>query len=183
MLTGDHPFTYDPPSPPNPTPLETYLPSSLFCSSSPFHFIHFLFVNCLLIFFFLINRSIDHKVASSVFATSGTTVQLWDHNRSKAIRTFAWGSDTATKVKFNQIEPDVSFHSLSPLLLFIISFLLSSCSHALLGSVDALVRSSIELNLLRLPPLPLFSLIGFLFFFFFLFTDFVLFVFTACIRI
>lgn len=53
-------------------------------------------------------RSIDHKRNSSVFATSGETVQLWDHNRSKPIRDLQWGVDTAIKVKFNQVEQDVS---------------------------------------------------------------------------
>jgi len=51
--------------------------------------------------------SIDHKNNSSVFATSGDNIQLWDHNRSKPIRTYKWGVDTVTRVKFNQVEQDI----------------------------------------------------------------------------
>lgn len=50
---------------------------------------------------------IDHKHSQPVFATSGTVVEIWDETRSSPIRSFEWGSDSITSVKFNPVETDI----------------------------------------------------------------------------
>eukprot|EP00252_Welwitschia_mirabilis_P014666 TRINITY_DN3232_c0_g1_i1.p1 TRINITY_DN3232_c0_g1~~TRINITY_DN3232_c0_g1_i1.p1 ORF type:complete len:256 (+),score=20.14 TRINITY_DN3232_c0_g1_i1:328-1095(+) len=52
-------------------------------------------------------RAVDHKWQSSVFATGGVQVDIWDHNRSEPINSFTWGSDTVVSVRFNPSERDV----------------------------------------------------------------------------
>ena len=42
-----------------------------------------------------------------MFATAGTAVEVWDHDRSEPIHTFSWGSDTVISVRFNPAEADV----------------------------------------------------------------------------
>ena len=52
-------------------------------------------------------RGIDHHWQTSVFATCGAVVDVWDHNRSEPINTFKWGAESVTSVKFNPAESDV----------------------------------------------------------------------------
>ena len=42
-----------------------------------------------------------------MFATAGTAVDVWDHDRSEPIHTFSWGSDTVISVRFNPAEADI----------------------------------------------------------------------------
>jgi len=52
--------------------------------------------------------SVDHRVHKQTFATSASNlVQIWDHERSKPVQTHSWSNDTVTKVKINQVEPDI----------------------------------------------------------------------------
>eukprot|EP01018_Ginkgo_biloba_P030087 Gb_30586 [translate_table: standard] len=52
-------------------------------------------------------RAVDHQWDSSVFATAGAQVDIWDHNRSEPINSFSWGSDTVISVRFNPAEKDI----------------------------------------------------------------------------
>lgn len=52
-------------------------------------------------------KGVDHHHRTSLFATAGTAVQIWDHNRSDPIKSFQWGSDSVLSVRFNPVEPDV----------------------------------------------------------------------------
>ncbi len=47
---------------------------------------------------------ISHHWTEDVFATSGEKVEIWDESRAFPIKTFSWGVDTVTTVKFNYIE-------------------------------------------------------------------------------
>eukprot|EP00658_Telonema_sp_P-2_P010905 TRINITY_DN1414_c0_g1_i2.p1 TRINITY_DN1414_c0_g1~~TRINITY_DN1414_c0_g1_i2.p1 ORF type:complete len:242 (+),score=65.63 TRINITY_DN1414_c0_g1_i2:43-768(+) len=51
--------------------------------------------------------SIDHHLKAPIFATAGTTVELWDVNRTKPIQTFEWGDDTIRHCRFNKVETDL----------------------------------------------------------------------------
>eukprot|EP01135_Chromosphaera_perkinsii_P000562 Nk52_evm24s123 gene=Nk52_evmTU24s123 len=50
---------------------------------------------------------IDHHRKQELFATSGSTVDIWDHNRSEPVNSFDWGLDTITSVKFNPVEVNI----------------------------------------------------------------------------
>ncbi|KAF6155800.1 hypothetical protein GIB67_039131 [Kingdonia uniflora] len=52
-------------------------------------------------------RDVDHKWEDNHFATAGTQVDIWDHNRSEPIRSFEWGQDTVISVRFNPGEPNI----------------------------------------------------------------------------
>ncbi|CAG8443570.1 6187_t:CDS:2 [Acaulospora morrowiae] len=51
--------------------------------------------------------AIDHHRSDSIFATSGSQVDVWDHNRSDPIKTFTWDADTINTVRFNQTETNI----------------------------------------------------------------------------
>ncbi|CAL9038811.1 unnamed protein product [Musa banksii] len=51
--------------------------------------------------------AVDHQWDGPFFATAGSQVDIWDHNRSEPINTFEWGKDTVISVRFNPGEPDV----------------------------------------------------------------------------
>ncbi|URE38896.1 Sof1-like domain [Musa troglodytarum] len=51
--------------------------------------------------------AVDHQWDGPLFATAGSQVDIWDHNRSEPINTFEWGKDTVISVRFNPGEPDV----------------------------------------------------------------------------
>lgn len=42
-----------------------------------------------------------------MFATSGGTVDVWDVQRAEPVRTFSWGADTITTVRWNQAETSI----------------------------------------------------------------------------
>lgn len=52
-------------------------------------------------------RAVDYQWDSNVFATGGAQVDIWDHDRSEPINSFAWGSDTVISVRFNPAEKDI----------------------------------------------------------------------------
>ncbi|KAF3336702.1 DDB1- and CUL4-associated factor 13 isoform X1 [Carex littledalei] len=50
---------------------------------------------------------VDHQWDTSIFATAGAQVDIWDHNRSEPISTFQWGNDSVISVRFNPGEPNL----------------------------------------------------------------------------
>ena len=48
---------------------------------------------------------IDHHWHRPIFATAGTEIEVWDHDRSEPIHTFSWGVDAITALRFNPAEP------------------------------------------------------------------------------
>ncbi|KAJ4804712.1 DDB1-and CUL4-associated factor 13 [Rhynchospora pubera] len=52
-------------------------------------------------------RGVDHQWNSSIFATAGAQVDIWDHNRSEPINTFQWGNDSVISIRFNPGEPNL----------------------------------------------------------------------------
>jgi len=50
---------------------------------------------------------IDHHWTESTFATCGDQVDIWDESRSEPIRSFTWGVDSITNIKFNPIEYNI----------------------------------------------------------------------------
>lgn len=47
---------------------------------------------------------LDHHQNSGVFATCGQQVDIWDEQRSSPIRSFTWGVDSFSAVRFNPVE-------------------------------------------------------------------------------
>ena len=47
---------------------------------------------------------IDHHKKEHNFATGGSTLLLWDTQRSEPIQSFEWGADSITKVRFNPAQ-------------------------------------------------------------------------------
>uniref|UniRef100_A0A8C4STZ2 Ddb1 and cul4 associated factor 13 n=1 Tax=Erpetoichthys calabaricus TaxID=27687 RepID=A0A8C4STZ2_ERPCA len=47
---------------------------------------------------------IDHHWSDGIFATCSQQVDIWDEHRSSPIRSFSWGADSITSVKFNPSE-------------------------------------------------------------------------------
>ncbi|KAL0984913.1 hypothetical protein UPYG_G00150380 [Umbra pygmaea] len=47
---------------------------------------------------------IDHHQERGVFATCGQQVDIWDEQRSSPIRSFSWGVDSFSCVRFNPVE-------------------------------------------------------------------------------
>ncbi|CAH2285734.1 DDB1- and CUL4-associated factor 13 [Pelobates cultripes] len=50
---------------------------------------------------------VDHHWKDGVFATCGQQVDIWDEQRSSPMRSFTWGVDSITSVKFNPVETHV----------------------------------------------------------------------------
>jgi WD repeat and SOF domain-containing protein 1 len=48
---------------------------------------------------------IDHHWHRPIFATAGTEIEVWDHDRSEPIHSFSWGSDSISALRFNPAEP------------------------------------------------------------------------------
>lgn len=51
--------------------------------------------------------SLSHHRTDALFATTGSTVEVWDETRSEAIHDFAWGADSYQSVKFNQVQTNI----------------------------------------------------------------------------
>ena len=49
-------------------------------------------------------QGIDHHWSDPVFATCGERVDIWDESRSEPVRSFTWGADSVTNVRFNPVE-------------------------------------------------------------------------------
>lgn len=47
---------------------------------------------------------LDHHQTEGVFATCGQQVDIWDEQRSSPIRSFTWGVDSFSSVRFNPVE-------------------------------------------------------------------------------
>ncbi|KAJ8291072.1 hypothetical protein GJAV_G00021060 [Gymnothorax javanicus] len=47
---------------------------------------------------------IDHHWKEPIFATCGQQVDIWDEQKSSPIRTFTWGVDSFSSVRFNPVE-------------------------------------------------------------------------------
>jgi WD repeat and SOF domain-containing protein 1 len=54
-------------------------------------------------------NAIDHQhlAESTMFATAGVNLDLWDQERSDPVHSFTWSADSITCVKFNPIEHNV----------------------------------------------------------------------------
>ena len=50
---------------------------------------------------------VDHHWNESTFATCGERVDIWDTGRSDPVRSFTWGVDSITNIKFNPVEYNV----------------------------------------------------------------------------
>ncbi|KAG0367763.1 WD40-repeat-containing domain protein [Gamsiella multidivaricata] len=50
---------------------------------------------------------ISHHRSDNVFATSGSEINIWDHDRAEPVQTLNWGVDTINTVKFNQTETNI----------------------------------------------------------------------------
>ena len=48
--------------------------------------------------------SVDHHWRDALFATSSQAVDVWDYSRSEPVRTFTWGAETVTSVRFNPAD-------------------------------------------------------------------------------
>jgi hypothetical protein len=49
-------------------------------------------------------RAVDHHWQRRLFATAGTAVEVWAHERSEPVHTFNWGADTVLSVRFNPVR-------------------------------------------------------------------------------
>lgn len=47
---------------------------------------------------------LDHHRKDGVFATCGQQVDIWDEQRSSPIRSFTWGVDSFSCVRFSPVE-------------------------------------------------------------------------------
>ncbi|KAG0072450.1 WD40-repeat-containing domain protein [Linnemannia elongata] len=50
---------------------------------------------------------ISHHRSDNMFATSGSEIDIWDHDRAEPVQTLNWGVDTINTVKFNQTETNI----------------------------------------------------------------------------
>ncbi|KAF9423753.1 rRNA-processing protein sof1, partial [Entomortierella beljakovae] len=50
---------------------------------------------------------ISHHRSDNIFATSGSEIDIWDHDRAEPVQTLNWGVDTINTVKFNQTETSI----------------------------------------------------------------------------
>ncbi|KAF9976762.1 rRNA-processing protein sof1 [Actinomortierella ambigua] len=50
---------------------------------------------------------LSHHRSDNIFATSGSVVDIWDHDRAEPIQSLNWGVDTINTVKFNQTETNI----------------------------------------------------------------------------
>lgn len=48
-------------------------------------------------------RGIDHHWRDNTFATAGTAVDVWDHERSEPVTSLTWGADSMHSVRFNPV--------------------------------------------------------------------------------
>ncbi|KAJ8753734.1 hypothetical protein K2173_026410 [Erythroxylum novogranatense] len=51
--------------------------------------------------------NVDHQWEGDLFATAGAQVDIWNHNRSQPVNSFAWGTDTVISIRFNPGEPNL----------------------------------------------------------------------------
>ncbi|XP_043208786.1 DDB1- and CUL4-associated factor 13-like [Amphibalanus amphitrite] len=51
--------------------------------------------------------SISHAVGRAEFATCGETCHIWDESRNEPVKTFSWGVDSLSCVRYNPVETHV----------------------------------------------------------------------------
>jgi len=61
-------------------------------------------VNIILVLLQTVFTGLDHHQKDAVFATCGQQVDIWDEKRSSPIRSFTWGVDSFSAVRFNPVE-------------------------------------------------------------------------------
>lgn len=52
-------------------------------------------------------QGIDHHWSEATFATCGERVDVWDEGRSEPVRSFTWGTDSITHLRFNPVETNL----------------------------------------------------------------------------
>ncbi len=52
-------------------------------------------------------QDVTHHWNKNQFVTCGEGVSLWDHHRSSPVKTFNWGVDTVSKIRFNPVETEL----------------------------------------------------------------------------
>lgn len=72
----------------NKTSIKHVAPVSVWSSSKPFMYI-------------------DHHWSEKKFATSSSSVDIWDYTRSDPIHNYSWGAETVTTVRFNPADPSL----------------------------------------------------------------------------
>lgn len=50
---------------------------------------------------------IDHHWKDAIYATSGDSICIWNHQKADPVRTYKWGTDTVNSVTFNPVETSV----------------------------------------------------------------------------
>lgn len=50
---------------------------------------------------------IDHHWREAVYATCGESVDVWDETRSEPVRSFTWGVDSISHIRFNPVECNI----------------------------------------------------------------------------
>ncbi|KAJ0065906.1 hypothetical protein NL108_000153, partial [Boleophthalmus pectinirostris] len=65
---------------------------------------------------------LDHHRQEGVFATCGQQVDIWDEQRSSPIRSFTWGVDSFSCVRFNPVEVIIKMTAIFNLTCFIQNF-------------------------------------------------------------
>ncbi|EYU46644.1 hypothetical protein ABFS83_04G022000 [Erythranthe nasuta] len=79
-------------------------------------------------------RAVDHQWDGDLFATAGAQVDIWNHNRSQPVNSFAWGNDTSISVRFNPGEPNILATSSSDRSITIYDLRLSSPARKIIMS-------------------------------------------------
>lgn len=51
---------------------------------------------------------LDHHQKDNVFSTCGQQVDIWDEQRTSPIRSFTWGVDSFSCVRYNPVEVRLS---------------------------------------------------------------------------
>ena len=63
--------------------------------------------------------SISHAVGRPEFATCGETCHIWDESRNEPVKTFSWGVDSLSCVRYNPVETHVLGKVCRPAHLFV----------------------------------------------------------------
>ena len=51
--------------------------------------------------------AVDHHRSKPIIASSGSSIDIWDQQRSKPVHSWSWGADTINTVRFNQTEVSI----------------------------------------------------------------------------
>lgn len=50
---------------------------------------------------------LDHHWKEPVYATSGESISIWNHEKADPVRIYTWGTDTVNSVRFNPVETSI----------------------------------------------------------------------------